>query len=292
MESNNTVVIDLQTFVCAYHPWNHIIHVDGEAGHRLRASFLQCAQGRQLIRQDQLFTVGGGISIKLNHHELAAQRDAIKKQSYQTVCLGGTFDHLHPGHKLLLNAALLLLEVPQQGSGSTCKLIVGVTGDALLRNKKFAQYIQPWSQRAAAVVNFVASLVSLQESGWSGGMFPGHPAEEQTSVGMEAFFRGRTVHVHCVEIQDAFGPTITNEHVEALVVSGETWSGGQAVNDKRAEIGWKALDVYEVNVLDSTTWEEDRTVRPEGPANYSSKISSSAIRQQKAEAAGSLSLNL
>ncbi|KAF3345937.1 hypothetical protein VD0002_g9682 [Verticillium dahliae] len=291
LESNNTVVVNLRTFAHAYHPWNLIMHIDGEAGHSLRASFLEHAQGRQVIRQDQFFTAEGGISIKLGHDALNAQKSADAHRGYQTVCLGGTFDHLHPGHKLLLTAALLLLKVPEEGSGAACKLIVGVTGDALLRNKKFAQYVQPWSQRAAAVVDFVASVVSLHESGWTGKPFPGQQVENESSISVEAFFRERTIHVHCVEIQDAFGPTITDEHVDALVVSGETRSGGQAVNDKRTEMGWKALDVYEVDVLGSAAL-EDAGERSDGPADYSSKISSSTIRQQKADAAASTARNV
>ncbi len=43
--------------------------------------------------------------------------------------MGGTFDYIHCGHKLLLSAALLLLK-------PGCKLTLGLTGDELLKNKK------------------------------------------------------------------------------------------------------------------------------------------------------------
>ena len=51
---------------------------------------------------------------------------------YKAVCLGGTFDHMHLGHKLLLTQALL---------NSQHKMLVGVTGDSLLKKKAYAEYL-------------------------------------------------------------------------------------------------------------------------------------------------------
>ncbi|GKT92370.1 pantetheine-phosphate adenylyltransferase family protein [Colletotrichum tofieldiae] len=101
---------------------------------------------------------------------------------------------------------------------------------------------------------------------------------------MEATFRDGAITVECVEIQDPFGPTITQEEMDVLVFSGETRSGGQAVNDQRTALGWKPLETYEVEVLDANDL-GDEASRTE---NFASKISSTAIRQQKAEAAAKL----
>lgn len=53
-----------------------------------------------------------------------------------------------------------------------------------------------------------------------------------------------------MEINDPFGPTITNEQISALVVSTESAKGGDAVNVKRAEMGWKELEVFTVDVVE------------------------------------------
>ncbi len=97
-------------------------------------------------------------------------------------------------------------------------------------------------------------------------------------------FRDETIAIQCVEIQDAFGPTITLEHIHALVVSGETRSGGRAVNDRRRALGWSALEVFEVDVLDANEIQDN----PAKTEDFASKISSTAIRQQRAQAAAAL----
>ncbi len=98
--------------------------------------------------------------------------------------------------------------------------------------------------------------------------------------------KASSITIECVEIQDPFGPTITDEDVTALVVSGETRSGGQAVNDKRTEMGWKALEVFEIDVLDA----QESTEGPSKTDDFASKISSTAIRKRKAENASKSSL--
>jgi phosphopantetheine adenylyltransferase len=102
---------------------------------------------------------------------------------------------------------------------------------------------------------------------------------------MTCLFRAGAVLVECVAIQDAFGPTITRQNMDALVVSGETRSGGQAVNERRFELGWKALKIYEVDVLDAKELTDEQTEN----GDFVAKISSTAIREQRAAAATSRS---
>ena len=49
------------------------------------------------------------------------------EKNFKTVVLGGTFDHLHKGHKEFIKFALNLSE----------KLIVGLTSDEYVSNSKF-----------------------------------------------------------------------------------------------------------------------------------------------------------
>lgn len=68
---------------------------------------------------------------------------------YKYVAVGGTFDHFHSGHKVLLStAALYTLE----------KLRVGVTDAALLTRKKFAESLQPMEWRMDYVAQFLKKV--------------------------------------------------------------------------------------------------------------------------------------
>lgn len=274
VETNNTVVVDLATFVAAYHPWQYIFSVGSEYGHQVLSQYLTMFEGTQVLTQEQLITVQGGLTLNAQPADTTQlQRPA---PLHNVVCLGGTFDHLHPGHKLLLTAAILLLKVPEEGCAKPCTFVIGVTGDELLKNKKYAEHVQPWDDRAMGVIEFLASMLELQKHGWKGERSPKVSKKDGEIL---ASFRSDTIAVQCVCIQDPFGPTVTQEDMDALVVSGETRSGGAAVNEKRAELGWRQLEVFEVDVLDAEDVAEGATKTE----NFASKISSSAIRQLRAE---------
>jgi pantetheine-phosphate adenylyltransferase len=55
---------------------------------------------------------------KIGPSKLTKREDNMRK-AYPVTALGGTFDYLHPGHKILLSMAAWI---------TTSKLIVGVTG--------------------------------------------------------------------------------------------------------------------------------------------------------------------
>lgn len=277
IEPNNTAVVDLATFASAYFPWNYVFHPDSEAGHQFYSTYMKLAEGNQVFLQEQLVTVQGGVT--LNVPNASTTSNTSQTSSYSTVCLGGTFDHLHPGHKLLLTAGAYLLKVPERGKSATCHYIIGITGDELLKNKKFAEYVQSWDERARSVIEFLSSILDLSPTGWRDGSAT---KIIESDGDFRASFREDTISIQCVRIQDPFGPTITQEDIDALVVSGETRSGGKAVNDKRIEQGWKELDVFEVDVLDATEIADEAATKTQ---DFAAKISSTAIRQQRAEAA-------
>lgn len=276
IEPNNTTIIDVATFASAYHPWNYIFSTDSEASHELRSLYLRLAEGHQVLLQDQLITVKGGISLNVPSTENSLSSSPTTTL-HKTVCLGGTFDHLHPGHKLLLTAGAYLLDIPKQGSSETCTYIIGISGEGLLQNKKDAHVLETWDDRAQNVLYFLSSILELSAGGWRQTVQPNIQKKDEDFV---ATFRDGTITIQCVKIQDPFGPTITIKSLDSLVVSAETRSGGKAVNDKRAEQGWLPLEVFEVDVLDA----EDPTDAPTTTQDFSSKISSTAIRRQIAQA--------
>lgn len=131
------------------------------------------------------------------------------QNGFAAVAVGGTFDHLHIGHKLLLTLAAFVCRT---------RLIVGVTGPELLKNKKHAEAMDSYKVRDDAVRKFVGYV----------------------SPGLE---------IYTEEINDIYGPTGTVEQIDALVVSHETRSGGSAVNQYRKSKGWKELVIVEVGLI-------------------------------------------
>lgn len=68
----------------------------------------------------------------------------INKKQYSIVALGGSFDHLHDGHKSFIKFAAELGKA----------LIIGVTDQHMVLQKPYAHLIQPTHVRKQAVLNF------------------------------------------------------------------------------------------------------------------------------------------
>ena len=132
--------------------------------------------------------------------------------SHQHVAVGGTFDHLHQGHHLLLAVTAL-------SSSSSC--LVGVSSGPLLTNKVLRELVEPLERRCARVRELLED------------MRPG-------------------LLLHIVPITDPYGPTISDATLECLVVSQETSQGGDAVNRKRTEVGLPLMDIRQVPIIEGS----------------------------------------
>ncbi len=132
------------------------------------------------------------------------------KSLYQNVCVGGTFDGMHYGHRKLLTLAVSSV-LPQTG-----KLLVGVTVDDMLKHKKFANLIPSLSERMAGVRDFLDRLAP-----------------------------GMKNRVKIVPISDPYGPPGSKEDgrdFKALVLSHETLENGHLLNEHRVRtLGLKPL---------------------------------------------------
>lgn len=266
--------IDLCTLARSPRSWDTIFSVESEQGEAFLRNFLALgARDRPVSR------LQGGI-VQLTAPDSAAT-DEFQPIQHTDVAVGGTFDHLHIGHKLLLTmfAFVLARQPPSRGSQALCSLTVGITGDELLVNKKYADVLESWECRQETVHDFLCSVMHF-----------GQPDDNsiRTDRKSEPGPNGHAVHVtypsklviKYVQIMDPFGPTITDESISALVISKETRSGGAAVNAKRQEKGWASLEVFEVDVLDAGEEEvEDET--------FQSKLSSTEIRRLLSERANS-----
>ncbi|EHN02191.1 YGR277C-like protein [Saccharomyces cerevisiae x Saccharomyces kudriavzevii VIN7] len=138
--------------------------------------------------------------------EIVGPKDADK---FPVTALGGTFDHIHDGHKILLSVSTFI---------TSQRLICGITCDELLQNKKYKELIEPYETRCSHVSQFIELLKP-------------------------------NLLVELVPLKDVCGPTGKVPEIECLVVSRETIGGAETVNKTRIGKGMNPLAVHVVNVL-------------------------------------------
>ncbi|XP_012537652.1 bifunctional coenzyme A synthase [Monomorium pharaonis] len=134
--------------------------------------------------------------------------DIQNLKTYKNVVLGGTFDRLHNGHKILLSEAALRC---------TERLTVGVTDTNMITSKILWELIQPCTQRIREVEEFLEDVDS-------------------------------SITPNVVPIDDMYGPTKEDPTLEMLVVSEETKRGGDKINELRMQKGLSKLDIYTVEL--------------------------------------------
>lgn len=159
--------------------------------------------------------------------------DTKSGQQYDTAAVGGTFDHVHDGHKILLLMTVFLTKR---------RIIVGVTGPELLKNKKFAELLESYELRQKTVVKYLQK--HLREG----------------------------VKYEIYMINDICGPTGFVSEIDALVLSLETAKGGVFVNNYRREKNFSQLDVVTIDVIGSDGDAEN---------NWKGKLSSTDIREKE-----------
>ncbi|CAG2112558.1 unnamed protein product [Medioppia subpectinata] len=136
---------------------------------------------------------------------------------YDFVCLGGTFDNLHNGHKVLLSSAQLRC--------NNC-LTIGVTDKSMIKSKTLSELIDPFDVRVDHLNKFVKDIDPF-------------------------------IKYNIVAISDPFGPAIVDSSLECIVVSLETLRGGQKINEIRNKDNMKPLDVIKIDLLNELNKESD-----------------------------------
>lgn len=119
------------------------------------------------------------------------------------VALGGTFDSLHEGHKVLLRRAF-------EAGG---EVIIGVTSDGYVKKP---HKIDPYDVRVEGVKGYLEELGILSRA-------------------------------RIVPLEDPYGPTVTEEDVEAIVVSEETLTTAHEINKIRKERGFEPLVILAID---------------------------------------------
>lgn len=262
-------IVSLRVLSGCQRPWAAVIGVESEEGEKLLRDFLISQDGRMKVRR----VPGGVVQVSKDPADIPEYSGASEARRHTSVAVGGTFDHLHIGHKLLLTMLAFLLTEGGDAEHSKKSLAVCVTGDELLKNKKFAEVLESWEDRQKNAMAFMRAIIDFR---------PLSDAPVKTATKSDPgpngyvveYELGEGVVVKCMVLSDPFGPTITDKEISALVISAETRSGGQAINEKRREKNWPELDVFEVDVLDAR---EEEGTSAEDP--FQAKLSSTAIRK-------------
>lgn len=176
---------------------------------------------------------------------------------FTRVSVGGTFDRMHAGHRLLLAVASAITPGATAGTSPARRpaLYVGVTAAELLTTKTHWDLIQPYEARAAAARSFLAATR------------PPPPPQESAEAGGGA---GVDVDIQVGPLDLSPPLAATVEDMEALVISRETTVGGEALNALRSSSGFAPVALVVVGLVGE---QEGRVP----------KLSSTALRQAEAE---------
>ncbi|VDN02125.1 unnamed protein product [Thelazia callipaeda] len=132
------------------------------------------------------------------------------QKPFDAVVLGGTFDRLHSGHKVLLSKAVML---------ASERIVCGVTTGDMIRRKVLWELMEPLEKRLEAIRDFVEDV-------------------------------SNNVRCEMHPILDPYGPSIVDPDLKAIIVSSETEKGGHAVNERRREKNLPILNLIKVELLD------------------------------------------
>jgi pantetheine-phosphate adenylyltransferase len=116
--------------------------------------------------------------------------------------MGGTFDHLHEGHKFLLKTALSISEFVE----------IGLTTQSLLENKEFYSELEDYQTRQEKLKDFVKTFTNLER-----------------------------INIVEIKNWDDMNRYAQDPEYEGLVVSQETYENAVKLSEIREKIGLKPL---------------------------------------------------
>jgi len=129
--------------------------------------------------------------------------------TFTGVVLGGSFDRLHAGHKLMLTVAVV----------SCAKYMeIGITDESMHTKKKFRELIQPYDLRASTVLSFVRAL-----NPW--------------------------IEYVILRLIEPYGNTMTSSALHAIVVSPETERAAFEINKVRTSASLSPLQIIVIRYV-------------------------------------------
>lgn len=124
--------------------------------------------------------------------------------------MGGTFDHLHDGHKYLLRTALKLSNFVE----------IGLTSQELLKNKKAFSKLEDYDTRKANLKAFISSLTDINR-----------------------------INIVEIKDWDDMARYSQDPDYEGLILSQETYLNGVKLNELREEKGLAPLILIVIPLL-------------------------------------------
>ena len=267
--------ISLADLARRHEVWDRVYSVDSESGEKIFQDYLRLYDSSlpESSQQVPITKVPAGLATQSKRSVVINQDSGTHRACHRSVAVGGTFDHLHAGHKLLLTMTAMIIEpIDRSDSSGGRYMTIGITGDDLLQKKKYAEALETWEERQRSIRKFLLKFLPFLAA---------KNILEASETVTNSQDRGREVRdtlrsglqIRYKEIFDPFGPTVTDSRITALVVSSETRAGGKAVNEKRTDKGWQPLEVFEVDVVDAEEGGGDGS-----KDSFESKISSTEIR--------------
>ena len=127
--------------------------------------------------------------------------------------LGGTFDHLHEGHKFLLKTALSISELTE----------IGLTSQELLKNKQYSSKLEDYETRNENLKSYISSIANLN--------------------------RVNIVEISNWSDMDKYAQ---DPEYDGLVVSQETYDNALKLNENRMKKGLKPLVLIVIPLIKDT----------------------------------------
>lgn len=136
------------------------------------------------------------------------------KKAFKLIGLGGTFDHLHEGHRLLLSTAAKLGD----------HIALALTTEVLLKNKKHHDQLESYETREKNVCDYLEREIGLS-------------SEDYTII----------------PLSDPYGPAITDSTLEAHISSLETYDTAIKINEMRVEKGLPPMILIIIPIVFNST---------------------------------------
>ena len=124
--------------------------------------------------------------------------------------MGGTFDHLHDGHRFLLRTALKVSN----------NIEIGLTSQRLLKNKEFASKLEDYNTRERNLKDFISSFTDLSR-----------------------------VNIVEIKNWDDMAKYSQDPDYEGLILSQETYQNAVRLNELREEKGLDPIILIVVPLL-------------------------------------------
>ena len=131
-------------------------------------------------------------------------------KEFRKVAVGGTFDVLHRGHRILLLKAFEIGE----------RVLIGLCSDEFVKKLGKPHTTASYQERLEDLRIFLDNL-------------------------------GVTERSEVIPLNDPFGPTVSDKCIQAVVVSDETRSTANQINDQRTKKGLNPLAIVTINMVPS-----------------------------------------